>query len=177
MVDLRTCCAKGLLSTVLLSVATAAQNLPQIKAETLSGKQVVLPDAAYGKVALLIVGFTRKSGTATRAWGERLAKDYASDARLVTYQLAVLEDVPRFIRGFVTRGIRNSVPKERHDNFVLLFQDEKAWKAFVGFAGPDEAYLLLLDPSGNLARRTHGVFSEVEYHALREHVDRLFITK
>ena len=60
---------------------------------------------------------------------------------------------------------------------MLQFQQEKAWKAFVGFAAPDEAYLLLLDSSGNLAWRTHGVFSESEYNALRDHVDRLFIVK
>ena len=140
--DPRTSCVKALISAVLLSAATVAQTLPQTKAQTLSGKEVVLPDVAYGRVTLLIVGFTRKSGTATRAWGERLAKDYSSDARLSTYQLALLEDVPKLMRGFVAGGIRNSVPKEKQDNFVLLFQQEKAWKAFVGFAAPDEAYLM-----------------------------------
>ena len=175
--DPRTSCVKALISAVLLSAATVAQTLPQTKAQTLSGKEVVLPDVAYGRVTLLIVGFTRKSGTATRAWGERLAKDYSSDARLSTYQLALLEDVPKFMRGFVAGGIRSSVPTAKQDNFVLLFQQEKAWKAFVGFAAPDEAYLLLLDSSGNLAWRTHGVFSETEYNVLRDHVDRLFIVK
>jgi len=176
-VDARTACVNVVLSAALLAVATVAQNLPQTTAETLSGKQLVLPDAVHGKVTVLIVGFTRKSSTASRAWGERLAKDYGSDNRLATYQLAVLEDVPKFIRGFVAGGIRESVPKGMQDKFLLLYQQEKAWKAFVGFEGPDEAYLLLLDSSGNLAWRTHGVFSEIEYSALREHVDRLFVVK
>src|SRR5262249_18618440 len=115
---------------LIVSVWTAAQDLLPLKAETLSGKQVIVPDAASGNMTLLIIGFTHKSAMATRAWGERVDKDYGSESRLSTYQVAVLEDVPRFIRGFVVAGIRNSVPKERRDHFLLLFQGEKEWKMF-----------------------------------------------
>src|SRR5215467_1026935 len=109
-------------------MAWAQQALPPVEGETLSGKKVTLPAAAGGQPALLIIGFTHGSQTQTKAWADRAAHD-----RLPAWSVAVLEDVPRLVRGMATHGIRGGTPKDRFDRFVLVFHGEKALKQAVGF--------------------------------------------
>ena len=48
---------------------------------------------------LFTIGFTKKSSHATQAWGQRFKKDFGNDQKYVVYPVAMLEDVPGFIRG------------------------------------------------------------------------------
>jgi len=44
------------------------QQFPRLEEENLNGQQVVLPDAASGKVAVFVMGFSKTSKTPTEAW-------------------------------------------------------------------------------------------------------------
>ena len=48
------------------------QTLPLMQGDTLSGKPIVLPDAAHGKIALLAMGFSKKGGDKSSERGEAL---------------------------------------------------------------------------------------------------------
>lgn len=126
------------------------QAIPIIEGETLAGNKVSLPAAAAGRAALLIIGFTRGSQDQTKAWSLR-ARD-----RFPAWSIAVLEDVPRLLRGMVTRGIRSGLPKEQHGRFVLVYQGEKQLKQAAGFGRPDDAYLLVIDGAGAVRWSFHG---------------------
>jgi hypothetical protein len=145
-----------------------SQTLPRLEGETLSGKRIVIPDDARGKTALMVIGFTKKSSQATQAWGQRFKKDFGNDQRYVVYPVAVLEDVPGFVRGMVASGIRRGIPPAEQDRFVTLFRGEADLKRFVAYSGPDEAYLLLLDTKGQVQWRGHGLFREQDYAALQD---------
>jgi hypothetical protein len=129
--------------------------LPRTEAETASGKAITLPDAIVGSVDVLLVGFTKQSSTATAAWERRLLRDYSGASVPVIYRFAVLESVPRLLRRHVKRGIEKNIPKNRQDNFVLLFKMESAWKTLVRFDEPDHAYVLLLDKTGRVLWQGH----------------------
>src|SRR6476659_2620592 len=73
--------------------------LPPLEGETLSGRKVSLPAATGGRPALLIIGFSKASQSQTKAWSQR------ANGRLPCWSVAVLEDVPRLLRGMVARGI------------------------------------------------------------------------
>ena len=89
------------------------------------------------------------------------------------YPIAVLEDMPRFVRGMATGGMRRGTPPEEQDKFVLLFHNEAEWKTFVGYAASDDAYLLLLDGEGEVRWRGHGILQEKDYALLREAAKQL----
>ena len=157
-----------------LTVASAqAETFLHLVGETLSGRQMVLPDNAHGRIALLVIGFTKKSSQATREWGQRFRKDFGSDQRYVVYQVAVLEDVPRFIRGMVTSSIRRETPPGEQEHFVTLFNGEANLKRFVAYSAPDDAYLLLFDAKGEIRWRGHGLFLEEDYAGLQETTKQL----
>jgi hypothetical protein len=159
------CLAAVVLRAQSASAPTAA--LPRLEGETLSGKKIVLPDDAHGKIALLAIGFSRKGGDATRAWSGRFKKDFGSDPRFAVYPVAELEGAPRFVRGMIVGSMRKGTPTADRDRFVTLFEGSQDLERFVGFSAGDDAYLLLLDSNGTVQWRGHGVFREQDYAALQ----------
>lgn len=145
-----------------LTGAATSESLPSLECESLAHQKVTLPAAAAGRVALLVIGFTRGSREAAAEWARRLRRDLGLDRAdrvdrsMALFQLAVLEDVPSLLRGMVAAGIRRTLPKEEHDRFLLVLRGEAELKRLVSFAAPDDAYLVLLDRSGGVRLRKHG---------------------
>jgi hypothetical protein len=147
-----------------------AQELPKIEGDSLAGHHVTLPDAASGKVTVLVLGFTKASKTPTSAWGNRIEADFASTADFTLYQLPVLEDVPGFIRGMVISNIKKGVPENQRGYFVPVLHGESDLKKLAHYKEPDDAYLILLDRRGGIAYQIHGILSEPAYSEFRRHI-------
>ena len=49
--------------------------IPAMRGTTFTGEAVALPDALYGKVGVLIVGFSQGSRREVADWGHKLADD------------------------------------------------------------------------------------------------------
>ena len=159
----------GCLTLALASQATAQgiADLPKIEGESFAGHHVVLPDSASGNIAILIFGFSKASKIPTGDWARRISKDFNSQPALELYQLPVLEDVPRFIRGMVISGIRKGVPEAERDRFVPIINGEAELKKLVSYKEPDDAYLVVLNRSGKIVEQMHGPFTEGAYSRLR----------
>lgn len=147
-------------------IAAAQTRLPAMQAPTLSGKHATLPNDAAGRVALLIIGFSHGSKPADTAWARSVEKEFGGDRNFVLYQIAAVEEIPRLFRGMAEHGMRSDVPAAQQDRFLLLQKDEQAWKRFVGYSQKDDAYLLLLDRSGEVRSQWHGPFDKSEYQKL-----------
>jgi hypothetical protein len=137
-----------------VGVLHAQRSVPNIQGETLSGKKLSLPGDAGTESSLLIIGFTHGSQAQTKAWGLRVRDRYPA------WSIAVLEDVPRLVRGMVSHGIKGSVPKEQYDRFLLVYHGEKELKQAAGFDRPDDAYLLVIDRAGAIRWSFHGAVSD-----------------
>jgi len=147
--------------------------MPRIEGESFAGRKVVLPDAAVGKVAVLVFGFTRASKEPTGAFADKILAEFGSRGGFELYQLPVLEDVPRLIRGMVISGIRKGVKENMRDHFVPVVQGEATLKKLVGYSEADDAYLVVMNPAGQIVRQMHGPFSESAYRDLRGAVEML----
>ena len=146
-----------LLLTLFVCLTSAcAETLPQIEGENLMGRKIVLPEAAGGRRAILVIGFSHASQGQTKAWADRLDREFPNRQMVTVYPVAVLEAVPRLIRGMVSHGIKSDTPKEQRDRFLLVYQKEAELKMAAGFTAPDDAYILLLDASGAIRWRFHG---------------------
>ena len=153
-----------------VAVSLVAQGIPKIEGDSLAGHHVVLPEAASGKVAVLILGFSKASKTPTSEWGHRIETDFASNSAVVLYQLPVLESVPGLVRGMVISSMKKGVPENRRDYFVPVLHGEAELKKLVSYQGPDDAYLILLDRNGAITYQTHGNLSEPSYADMRQHI-------
>lgn len=162
-----------LFSVVLLGALAAAQNpsrMPTIEGESLTGSKISLPEAAKGKVTVLVFGFTKASKTATGAWADRLSADFAAQNGFALYQLPVLESVPGFIRGMVISSMKKGVRENMRGHFVPILRGEAELKKLVDYKEPDDAYVVILDTSGNIIEQKHGPFDEAAYAQLRADV-------
>lgn len=151
--------------------------MPHIEGDSLAGRKVVFPDATKGHVAVLIFGFSRKSKESTAAWGDKLASEFGTQADPEVYQLPVLEDVPRFIRGMVISGIKKGIKEDERGHFVPIVQGESELKKLVGYKEPDDAYLIVLNREGQIVRQTHGPFSNAAYSEIRGAIQSLLEQK
>jgi hypothetical protein len=132
------------------SLLQGQQLILAIEGETLSGNKVSLPVATGGHAALLIIGFTHGSQNQAKAWSLRVRD------RFPVWSVAVLEDIPRLVRGMVARSIKSGTPKELYDRFVLVYRGEKQLKQAAGFDRPDDAYVLVIDSAGAIRWSFHG---------------------
>ena len=162
-----------LLTAALLAGTPGTQQFPRLQEENLDGQQVVLPDAASGKVAVLVLGFSRSSQKPSEAWSKRLFDDFAKNPAFVLYQLPVIEAAPRFVRGMITSGMKKGTPENLRPFFVPVVHNEDQLKNFVGYQDEDDAYIVVLDRSGKLVYQTHGLTPDQGYPALHAQVQAL----
>jgi hypothetical protein len=160
-----------------LAWAQAPQPMPRVEGESFAGRKVVLPDATKGHVAVLVFGFTKKSKEPTSAWGNKIASEFGTQSGFELYQLPVLEDVPRFIRGMVISGIKKGVKEDKRDHFVPIVQGESGLKQLVGYKEADDAYLVVINRDGQIVQQTHGLFSDAAYGQLRSEIQMLLNQK
>ena len=147
--------------------------MPRVEGQSLAGNKVVLPDAAAGKISVLIFGFTRASKTPTSEWAKQIRADFANQPGFDLYQIPVLEDVPRFIRGMVISGIKKGVPENQRDHFVIVVHSEAELKNFVGYKEPDDAYLVIVAQDGKVVQALHGPPEPQAYSRLKETLQKL----
>lgn len=154
-------------------VCAAAQQFPRLEEENLNGQQVVLPDAASGRVAVFVMGFSKASKTPTEAWAKRVQSDFGKASGFALYQMPVLEAVPKMIRGMVISGIKKGVPENERTHFVPVLHNEDELKKLVGFKGDDDAYIVVLDRTGKISYQTHGASVGPGYAGLNSQVRSL----
>ncbi len=166
---------RHLVCLLLLTATALAQTtavMPTIEGESFSGRRVVLPDAARGKVAVLVFGFTKASKEPTSAWADKIQVEFGTRGGFEMYQLPVLEEVPRFIRGMVISSMKKGVRENVSDHFVPILQHESELKRFVSYQQKDDAYLVVLDPSGHVIDQMHGSFSDAAYSQIRSEIQK-----
>jgi hypothetical protein len=129
--------------------------MPGTAGETLNGQRMVLADAVRGHRAVIVAGFSREAGNESGPWVKAIHAD-AAMAGVPVYTMAMLEGAPGFIRGMIKSGMKKGVPAADQGNFVVMTQDEKAWREYFGVASDKDAYVVLLDGSGKVIWRGHG---------------------
>jgi len=163
-------------SILAASVATLAggmqtgQPLPPLAGEFLSGRAAALPQAASGRVALLLLGFTYESRFAVEAWAGRFRGDFGADPRVTFYEIPMIGGMARLGKWFIDGGMRRGTPKEDYEHVITVYGGAAAWKRRVGFQDPNAAYLILIGQDGRVVRQFSGAFGEEPYQALRSEV-------
>jgi len=150
-----------------------AARIPEVHSTSFSNEAVNLPEGLQGKVGVLVLGFSRDSRDADSAWGKRLAADYRESPTVVYYEMPVLAAAPRMLRGMIVKSMKSSVPASEQARFVVILENEAAWKTVTHFERPDDAYVLVVDSQGSVVWQTQGSPTDAAYAALKQHVETL----
>jgi hypothetical protein len=122
-----------------------ASGFPKLETESLSDQPVAFPEVLNGAPTFLVVGFTKGSQVATKACADQLEKEFPGRG----WSMAVLEGIPFFIKGTVRKAIRKTVPANRMERYLFLYDGKQALKKAVGFedSREDDAYVIGLSSS------------------------------
>ena len=155
--------------TAAISAADAAEltpgvELPAIEAQTLSGDPAMLPRDARGHAMVLVVGFTKAASKVTRPWLEGCRTQAAakvSDGPTVScYDVRMLEEVPKFLRGMTERGMKSGFPPELQRSTLLVYTDNDAWRDRLGVTDKKTAYVIGCDAQGVVRGAASGEYAE-----------------
>jgi hypothetical protein len=142
------------------------ERLTELRGKFLTRREVVLPQAAEGRVTLLLLGFTYQSRFAVEAWAGRFRAQYQADSRVAFYEVPIIGGMAKLAKWFIDSGMRRGTPPEDYEHVVTVYRGADSWKRRVGFAEPDAAYLILLDRTGKVAWRHQGTFDDRAFQGL-----------
>jgi hypothetical protein len=151
------------LPCLLLTLSLQAETIPPVHSTTFANQPITLPESLNGHTAILILGFSESSRTAASAWGHRLADDPQRPSNLLFYEMPVLESVPRLLRGWVLKKIKDSVSPAGQPHFLPVLDHEKEWKQAAAFTNPDAAYILVVDQTGTIRYRSAQPLTDQTY--------------
>ena len=147
--------------------------IPATHGNVLTGQSVDLPKALQGHTAVLVLGFSEASRPQVTAWGRLLAADYRQSPTVLYYEMPVLAAVPRFLRGFVLKKVKEGVPERAQPHCLPVVDHEKEWKSLAAFHNPDDAYILLVDSTGQVHDHWAGDATPTAYATVKQHLAAL----
>ncbi len=161
--------AEPLCGGLAAAQATGNLTIPPTRTVAFDGHPVTLPKDLTEPATVLILGFGRDSKTATTAWEQAVRTQLVHPGAVGLYELAMLAEVPGFVRPLVLRKIKREVPGLLQGQFLSVTEDEEAWKRAAGYAAdqPQAAYVLLVDRGGRVQWATHAPFSAESFADLR----------
>lgn len=165
----------GVCSGGTISAQAPGAAIPVTHATALDGRDVTLPRDLPARATVLILGFGRHSQDATTAWEKPTRLQLARPNQIGFFDMAMISEVPGFVRPFVVRSIKHAVPDVLKPNFLPLTDDEDAWKHVAGYAKdqPEAAYVMLVDRAGKVRWSTHAAFSSNAFAELRRQAEDL----
>jgi hypothetical protein len=83
------------------SPLAAGDVFPRLEAEFLTGRKAVLPDAAAGKTALVMMGFTYDSRFAVEEWAEHVQREFGANDKVTFFEVPVIGGMGRMAKWFI----------------------------------------------------------------------------
>jgi hypothetical protein len=165
------------LAATLTFEIRVGERLPELRGEFLTGKEAVLPEAAEGRVALLLLGFTYKSRFPVEEWAEKFRRRFQSDSGVTFYETPMMGGAARLGKWFIDSGMRRGTPKEAHEHVITVYRDAGVWRQRVALKNEETACLILLDQRGDVAWRYEGAFDDTAFLQLTLKVSQLLREK
>jgi hypothetical protein len=155
------------------SALAPGDRLPELRGEYLSERKATLPADASGRVALLMLGFTYKSRFAVEDWGKRFRAEFEKNSQVTFYEIPMISGLGRTAKWFIDSGMRRGTPKSDYENVITVYGGTDPWKQRLNVVNEADAYLILLDPKGNVAWLHTGALNDNSYRELSEQVRKL----
>jgi hypothetical protein len=161
----------GLLCATL--ALSPGEPMPPLRGDELDGRTAVLPDAARGRVALIVFAFSLDSRTTLEQWAARFDQDFGADSAITVFGVPMLSGLARLARGVVEGLLRRNVPLEMRDQVITVTREVRDWRRRLGLEGAGDAGLVLLDHQGIVSFVHAGPFAEDAYVELAGRVHEL----
>lgn len=146
--------------------------VPATHGTTLAGTAITLPDSLKVKINIIIVGFSHASQEQIANWGRLIAADYGKSVDIDYFELAMLANAPKMLRGMIIKRMGSSIPFDERAHFIPVMEGEPAWRAVAHYDKPDDAYVLLVDSKGFVLWQTEGDATNAAYSSFKQEVEK-----
>ena len=162
--------AVGCSRTVPTPSDLGGSKFPQVRAEGLDGKAVVVPDDYLGKETVLLVGYTQRAQFDIDRW---ILGILQADIAVQLVELPTIPGMmPVVVQGFITKGMRGGIPQEDWAAVATVFEDADIIVNTLGNDRPQNAYVVLLNSTGEIIWNTNRGYSAQQVLQMKEIVER-----
>jgi len=151
-----------------LSAALFAQSddslaaFPPTETENLLGENYLLPEDFGAEWSIVVLSLQREHAELMEEWNTHIL-DYTEKEidELSYYQIALIDDIPKWIRNMISGGMRRAVKEEEYQaRFFVLFAEREKFLSDFGITDDTEPLILAVRKNGEVVVLARGAFSE-----------------
>ena len=124
-------------------------NFPDLSGESLSGQKVALPQAAAGKVTLVMIALKRDSIPQLDPWLKAYDEAFGKNKNYTFYKIPMMKSAfAKQISSMINGKMRKDNPKELHDKIVTYYGPVEDYIKTLGITDEEKGYAFILDSKG-----------------------------
>lgn len=142
------------------------RQFPEIEAETLSGKKIVLPEATKGKYTFIAIAFKRQTQNEVDSWLEPFIKEFGDKESVTFYEIPMISKSWKLISGWIDAGMRSGIPEFKHDHVLTYYGPLQKYFDYFEVDDTGSVYVFLLDKNGNIIFNASGPADDDKFKKL-----------
>lgn len=132
-------------------------NFPELAGESLAGQKVALPQAAAGKVTLIMLAFKRDSIPLLGPWLKAFDNAFGSNKSFTFYKIPMMKSAfAKQISSMINGKMKKDNPKELHGHIITYYGPIEDYMKSLGIIDEEKAYIFLLDKNGKIQWQSNG---------------------
>ena len=147
---------------------------PQISAETLAGKKILLPDSAQGKITLIIIAFKREAQSQLDSWLRPFMEEYGETPGFTFYEIPMLAWYWKLMGWMIDSGMRSGIEEEKHKNVMTYYGNYTHYQRVLRLDDSTFGYAFLLDREGIIRWHERGYATQQTIKEMIENAKKLY---
>jgi hypothetical protein len=120
---------------------------PELKARTLAGRSIIFPAGTKNKATIICVAFKDEAQPMADTWTKDIMANYG-DSLINYFEVPMLKNGLKLMRGMIDGGIRKGIDKTLHDNVATYYGGLESYKKALLMPDDLGCYIFLLDKAG-----------------------------
>lgn len=153
-------------------------SFPSIEGETLSGKQVKIPESTQGKITIVGMAYSKKSEAMLKTWfqpmyNKFIAKSgmFDADYDVNIYFIPMFTGTKKLAYGKTIKKLKESSKKDLHP-YVMFYKGElEPYVTDLKMERDDLPYFFVLDEDGEIIYTTKGFYNDNKMEVLEEAIE------
>ena len=161
----------GCAQTVKTPLNIANKSFPRVTGQSLTKKEITIPDSFEGKPTILLIGYQQKAQFDIDRWILGLLQADVSAEIVEVPTIAGM--MPEMVQGFIDNGMRSGIPEKDWASVVTVYEDAPKIIEAIGNERPQSAHVVLLNSQGQILWSSNQGYSATQILELKKVVDAL----